>query len=133
MKQRLNSLHKPTHSFKTNYKTYIKQPTQPQKPTNTYNKFAQCDVPNAIHNINAIENDIAIYPNPVTDKLHIQLKGDVVEKEIQSIALYNLLGQQVYHSDKFVQTISLQNLAKGNYVFTIQTSSKSFSTLINKN
>lgn len=101
--------------------------------TNTYNKFAQCDVPNAIQNIDAIEKDIAIYPNPATDKLYILLKGDLVEKEIQSICMYTLMGQKVYNSNKFVPIISLQNLAKGNYIFTIQTGTNSFSKWINKN
>jgi hypothetical protein len=101
--------------------------------TDTYTKFAQCNIPNTIQNLTKIENEIDVYPNPTTDFLNINLKGDLIETEILEMSIYNLQGQKVYSSNKFVQHISMKNLANGNYIFKVQIGTSVFSKMINKN
>ena len=101
--------------------------------TDTYTKFVQCNIPNAIQNLTKIESEIAVYPNPATDFLSISLKGNLTENEIHEMSIYNLQGQKVYTTNKFVQQISMKNLAKGNYIFKVQIGTSSFSKMINKN
>ena len=101
--------------------------------TDVYNKFAQCDIPNAIQNLSKIEHEIAVYPNPVTDVLNINLKGDLQENEIHEMSIYSLQGQKVFTTNKFTPHISLKNLSNGNYIFKVQIGTSSFSKMINKN
>ncbi len=101
--------------------------------TDTYTKFVQCNIPNAIQNLMIIESEIAVYPNPTTDFLNINLKGTLTENQIHEMSIYNLQGQKVFSTNKFVQHISMKNLANGNYIFKVQIGTSSYSKMINKN
>ncbi len=60
----------------------------------------------------------SIYPNPVSNQLHI----DSDQAKIEQIIIYNLNGKQVFkvdfHED---QSIELSNLAKGMYLVKVKT------------
>lgn len=69
---------------------------------------------------------IKAFPNPTTDFVTVSLPNAEVEK----IAIYNTLGQFVGLEAK--NTVSLQNLANGNYYLKIQTSGGNFTKKIIK-
>lgn len=71
---------------------------------------------------------IAVYPNPTTDFVTVSLSNAAA---IQKIAVYNSLGQ-IVSSSVAKNTVSLQNLANGNYYLTIQTAEGSYSQKIIK-
>jgi len=70
---------------------------------------------------------IVVYPNPTTDLVTVSLPNAAV---VQKIAVYNSLGQLVLTESK--NTVSLQNLAKGNYYLTIYTAKGNYSKKIIK-
>uniref|UniRef100_UPI0026EAF6D7 T9SS type A sorting domain-containing protein n=1 Tax=Flavobacterium alvei TaxID=2080416 RepID=UPI0026EAF6D7 len=63
-----------------------------------------------------------------TDFVTVSLSNNAT---VQKISVYNNLGQLVRTEAK--NTVSLQNLAKGNYYLTIQTEEGSFSKKVIKN
>lgn len=71
---------------------------------------------------------ITIYPNPTTDSVTVSLSNNAA---VQKISVYNNLGQLVRTEAK--NTVSLQNLANGNYYLTIQTEEGSYSKKVIKN
>lgn len=70
---------------------------------------------------------IIAYPNPTTDSVTVRLPNAAVVKKI---AVYNSLGQLVRTEAK--DTVSLQNLANGNYYLTIYTAEGNYSKKIIK-
>ena len=70
---------------------------------------------------------ITVYPNPTTDSVTVSLSNAAA---IQKISVYNNLGQLVRSENN--NTVSLQNLANGNYYLTIQTAEGSYSKKIIK-
>lgn len=90
------------------------------KTTNTYNGFKQCDVGVYIARINAIENQISVFPNPAYEYINILLGNTNIEKDITEISLYNLLGEQVFVVDKYKKTIETNSLSKGTYLVVIK-------------
>jgi hypothetical protein len=70
---------------------------------------------------------VIAYPNPTKDTVTVTLPNAAV---VQKIAVYNSLGQLVHSEAK--NTVSLQNLAKGNYYLTIYTSEGNYSKKIIK-
>ena len=70
---------------------------------------------------------IIAYPNPTTDFVTVSLSNAVA---IQKISVYNNLGQLVRSENK--DTVSLQNLANGNYYLTIFTAEGNYSKKIIK-
>jgi hypothetical protein len=70
---------------------------------------------------------IIAYPNPTTDSVTVSLSNAAA---IQKISVYNNLGQLVRSENN--NTVSLQNLANGNYYLTIQTAEGSYSKKIIK-
>ncbi|MCD8518668.1 MAG: T9SS type A sorting domain-containing protein, partial [Flavobacterium sp.] len=59
-----------------------------------------------------------LYPNPAKDVLNIQAKQDL---KINSIEIYNQLGQIVMASTNTLNTIDVSNLASGTYFVKINT------------
>ena len=70
---------------------------------------------------------IMAYPNPTTDSVTVSLPNAAI---VQKIAVYNSLGQLVRTEAK--NTVSLQNLANGNYYLTIFTAEGNYSKKIIK-
>jgi hypothetical protein len=67
-----------------------------------------CDVPNSISQDNEI-NYVSIYPNPVTDRLHLITKHQLIKIEI-----YNLFGVKIFEFG-YQEYINLSNLPQGIY------------------
>lgn len=70
---------------------------------------------------------VIAYPNPTTDAVTVTLPNAAV---VEKIAVYNSLGQLVRTEAK--NSVSLQNLANGNYYLTIYTSEGNYSKKIIK-
>ena len=112
--------------YATNYTAttaglYTFQYVTPTGTTSTnYNGPAQCAVPNlgSAHYI-AIEKNITIYPNPVTDILQINLGNAVLENDVRAITVYDLKGSLIFKTPKFVPTLDIKQLAKGTYFVKI--------------
>ena len=76
------------------------------------------------------KNRFVYFPNPVTDRLTI--KGPQM---IQSVKVYNLIGQQVFREEYNTSeiTVPFENLAAGSYMVLIKdTQSRSFIKIIKK-
>jgi pectate lyase len=64
------------------------------------------------------KQNVALYPNPVTDVLNIDvLNGATIEK----VTVYNIFGQLVKTSTTNQNTINVSELASGNYLVKVQT------------
>ncbi|MCC2590138.1 T9SS type A sorting domain-containing protein [Chryseobacterium sp. MFBS3-17] len=68
-----------------------------------------------------IANMVSIYPNPVTDVLHIKTKD-----RIKSAAIYDMSGKKINVRVKDSQ-IDVSALQNGNYIITVQTDKGEFS------
>mmetsp|Transcript_32717 Transcript_32717/g.80143 ORF Transcript_32717/g.80143 Transcript_32717/m.80143 type:complete len:302 (+) Transcript_32717:70-975(+) len=72
---------------------------------------------------------IAIYPNPVQDRLNIQ-----AQEAISNIAVYNVLGQQVYASNvnALSTTIDMSQMASGAYFVQVEIAGTTYTDKIIK-
>lgn len=70
-----------------------------------------------VEGIGDIDNNISmrIYPNPVSDYIHIETDND-----IQEVSIVNTLGQTVYKHMGNISTINTQDLASGLYILTVK-------------
>ena len=59
---------------------------------------------------------ITVYPNPTKETINIHLNSPM---DIQSICLYNLLGQKIKEFDNNSRHLDISNMAAGNYVLKI--------------
>jgi Leucine-rich repeat (LRR) protein len=76
------------------------------------------------------ENEFALYPNPVNDKFSIKTKNGL---EIQSIEIFNTLGQIVLSFPKTSENIDISELQTGTYFVKVSTEKgKSSVTIIKK-
>lgn len=64
------------------------------------------------------ESQFSLFPNPVIDVLHIQSKGDSV---IDSVAIYNYMGQLVLTTKPTAAGVDVSGLSKGVYVLKATT------------
>jgi len=75
-----------------------------------------------------LEKAIAIYPNPVTDELHLQMPSNIT---LEKVILFNNLGQIVAENNAL--DFSVANLSSGVLYAQIQTSAGIFHKKIIKN
>jgi len=90
--------------------------------TKTYNKPAPCVMPNNSAGIrgNFIAEDmLTIYPNPTSDFLNLKLNGNLQEKNLQDISIYNLKGELVFKTTDYKTKIDIRNLSKGSYIVKV--------------
>jgi hypothetical protein len=84
--------------------------------TTTYNGFIQCQVP-LTNGIESSEvNHFRIFPNPVSNELHIHCSD---ERNVISLIIYNLQGTIVFQSNAFQSVIPVETYAKGTYLLKI--------------
>ena len=69
------------------------------------------------HNDSKIKH-INIYPNPTKSEFHLELDPSI-KNEIQSIKIYNLLGELVFSSHQYLEIISTLNLSSGMYIVKV--------------
>jgi hypothetical protein len=67
---------------------------------------------------NLIKNEISVFPNPAKNEIHLDSKLSDQSK-IYRIVIYNLLGEIVFSSNQFMETIPLSNFSSGIYVIKI--------------
>ena len=72
-----------------------------------------------------LDQSITIYPNPSSDILNINLGTKLLEKDIQSISIYDLKGKEIFHSAVFKSSIEIKKFNRGSYVIKIQVSNSS--------
>jgi hypothetical protein len=70
----------------------------------------------ALATANFTTERFTIYPNPVNNELHISAANGVV---VQSVSIYNLLGQLVLAIGQPIDVIDVSNLNTGNYFIKI--------------
>lgn len=70
------------------------------------------------------DNNISIYPNPVSDILEIDIANNV---NVKNISLVNVLGKTVY-TNTSIEAIDVSNHAKGLYILRITDSNNLVST-----
>ncbi|MBP6126645.1 T9SS type A sorting domain-containing protein [Flavobacterium sp.] len=64
------------------------------------------------------ENEFVLYPNPVKDNFTIKTKNSL---EIQSLEIYNTLGQIVLAIPRFSENVDVSSLQKGTYLVKVNT------------
>ena len=113
--------------FATNYTAtaaglYTFQYVTPTGTTTTnYNGPAQCVVPNLTSNdFIKTEQNISIYPNPATDILKINLGNNALETDVQHIYIYDVKGNLVSKTLRFVSNLDIKDFARGTYFVKIQ-------------
>jgi hypothetical protein len=67
------------------------------------------------------ESKIILYPNPTKNEIHLDI-DETIRNEIKKISIYNVLGEEVFSSNKYVQTIQILNISSGMYMVKISTS-----------
>jgi len=58
---------------------------------------------------------LLINPNPAKEYFNIQLEGELSENDFNSIKIYNLNAELVFHSEKFEELIYIGDIPKGIY------------------
>lgn len=67
-----------------------------------------------------INNTIfSIYPNPATNKLYVNRKNKL---KIESVCIYNQLGQNVLHSNDIKESVDISKLGQGIYIIELTSS-----------
>jgi hypothetical protein len=64
------------------------------------------------------ENEFVLYPNPVKDNFTIKTKNSL---EIQSLEIYNTLGQIVLAIPRFSENVDVSSLQRGTYLVKVNT------------
>ncbi len=75
-----------------------------------------------------LENAIALYPNPVSNEIHVQLPSNVI---LNKITFYNSLGQKVLENNS--TNFSVTSLSSGVHFVSVETSEGTFHKKIIKN
>jgi hypothetical protein len=98
----------------------VTTPPNPGTLVSNRTGFAQCTVTNlATQAFSLNDNNISIYPNPVTDVLNIKVKNGVSESDIQSISIYGIKGELISKTLHYKQNIDIKTLSKGMYFVKI--------------
>ena len=73
-------------------------------------------------------SEISIYPNPATSVINIKS----IDEEIQSVAVFNLLGKRVLHQKNkiFNTVLNTSSLSKGIYLIKLKTKNQQFTEKI---
>ncbi|MBC7643446.1 MAG: T9SS type A sorting domain-containing protein [Flavobacterium sp.] len=82
-------------------------------------KTVASSLSNNENNLN--ENQIKVYPNPAKNEIHLDINKSI-QRKIDKIAIYNLLGELVFSSNQYLETIKLVDLSSGMYVIKISAS-----------
>ncbi|MFL0352371.1 S8 family serine peptidase [Xanthomarina sp. GH4-25] len=73
----------------------------------------------SIQEVQPSPNQIKVFPNPVTNKMHISLAATDIQTQV---VLYNILGKKVLETNLYQSaTIDVSDLAKGVYLLNIKT------------
>ena len=70
-----------------------------------------------VNDANNIVGSMNVYPNPVAEGLHIELKENL---NIASMKLVDVFGRSVYETNKFEEYISVDDISNGNYVLILK-------------
>jgi surface protein len=76
-----------------------------------------------------VKDMLWVYPNPTSDILYIQTKGNIRLEEVQ---LYNLQGRVLISSKQNLQSIDVRDLSSGIYLLNIKTNEGNFSQRVIK-
>ncbi len=131
-----------TGTFQTKINFALGAKKQYAIPTCVTNSFVaqykQTTTPSKISNVitqskNIIYQQVKVYPNPIADKLNIQLNNVEQNNSIATISLYDVNGRCLqtnrinFTNHNLNTTIRLpQNLSSGNYFITIDVEGKSY-------
>lgn len=61
---------------------------------------------------------INLYPNPTKGEFHLDVDPSI-RNEVKSIKLYNLLGELVFSTNQYLETISISNFSFGMYIVKV--------------
>lgn len=89
---------------------------------NYYCRESPCDL--VVSTINIPETQpLEIYPNPISNTIFIHCNSMV---KINSVSIYNILGQKEIQMDNYLNQIDISNLENGMYIIEIELNSKKF-------
>jgi len=63
-----------------------------------------------------VQNNIKIYPNPVTETLYFDLKSNI---SVEKVIIFDNLGRKVFEQNNVSDNILVSDLQKGNYILKI--------------
>ena len=61
------------------------------------------------------ENGIRIFPNPTKNQFEIEI-SPTIQNKLQSIQIFNLLGEIIFCSNNYINTIETSKFSTGIYV-----------------
>lgn len=61
---------------------------------------------------------INLYPNPTKGEFNLNIDPSI-KNEVQSLKLYNLLGELVFSTNQYLETISISNFPSGMYIVKV--------------
>lgn len=70
---------------------------------------------------NSLQNNFVLYPNPATNILYIKT-NEGSESKIERLVISNMLGQEVYSTDKYFKETDISDFAAGVYTVNLITS-----------
>jgi hypothetical protein len=90
--------------------------------TKNYNGFVQCIVSNTtgISEFPYSTSDALIFPNPNNGVFHLLFGNTIEQKNVKSIAIYNLQGDIIFQTNHFQPDIEIINISKGIYLMKLQ-------------
>jgi alpha-tubulin suppressor-like RCC1 family protein len=76
------------------------------------------------------QDTISMYPNPVSDILHLEIDNSLT---IESIEVYNLLGEKISTQTDSQPYLKVHNLQSGIYIIKVKTENKTYQNKFIKN
>ncbi len=87
--------------------------------TNTYNGFVPCTVINSITDPASDASSWSIYPVPTDETFSISPGAGVVPGDIKGIEVYDMHGQRVYATDRYVPLVDVRSFRSGAYLVRV--------------
>ena len=99
--------------------------------TQTYTGFIPCYVlPTRVEDAGTGKRAVRIFPNPAGSTFEIALSGDISANSVNDITLYNMAGQQVWHSGTYTRFVDVHNLPDGVYLLKVISANELFTNKI---
>jgi hypothetical protein len=75
----------------------------------------------SVNTHSAQENQLRVFPNPSKNDFHIAA-DTAIQSQIQKVSIYNLLGEEIFATNRYVDTIHLENPSTGIYILKVSSS-----------
>lgn len=88
--------------------------------TNMYNDFVPCTVITSITDPRSDAGSWSIYPVPTDETFWIAPPAGAVAADIKGIEVYDMHGQRVYSTDRYLPSVDVRSFSSGSYLVRIE-------------